>query len=99
MYEWHAGAATRGQTRRSARQPYPDRGYGDGQEGDEGPYEWNVHHNTRPVTAHEAAELYQKSMDWKKKNAARSAALTGSHWHGCLLGANIYISSPGFYFL
>ena len=33
--------------------------------------EWTVHQHTRPITDSEAAEMYNKSMDWKHKNALR----------------------------
>lgn len=33
--------------------------------------EWNVHQHVRPITDSEAAEMYNKSMDWKHRNALR----------------------------
>ena len=39
--------------------------------GEEQAMEWTVHQHTRPITDHEAAEMYNKSMDWKQKNALR----------------------------
>ncbi len=38
---------------------------------EEQPMEWTVHQHTRPITDHEAAEMYNKSMDWKHRNALR----------------------------
>lgn len=33
--------------------------------------QWSVHRNTRPATAHDASEMYQKAVDWKRRSAAR----------------------------
>ena len=30
-----------------------------------------MHRNTRPATAHDASEMYQKAVDWKRRSAAR----------------------------
>ncbi|KAL0040299.1 hypothetical protein WJX77_002656 [Trebouxia sp. C0004] len=40
--------------------------------------EWNVHQHVRPITDSEAAEMYNKSMDWKHRNALRYAELKRS---------------------
>ena len=41
--------------------------------------QWSVHRNTRPATAHDASEMYQKAVDWKRRSAARWGLLRAQH--------------------
>lgn len=43
--------------------------------------EWTVHQHTRPITDSEAAEMYNKSMDWKHKNALRYFYVASQQGH------------------
>lgn len=38
---------------------------------EEEPLQWNVHQHVAPVTDSQAAEMYNKSMDWRQRNKLR----------------------------